>query len=327
MEMRTSCGSSHLILARRSILCLRILVSKLRDVDINPYILNWLNSFISNRKQRVLVDNITTEFIDITRGVPQGTVLGPILFSLMINDIKPFSPSSLLVKFADDITVSIPVRAEDGNIAESEVSSIMEWAEKNQMTLNLNKTWEMLLKSGSLKVPPAPLAIVERKTKLKLLGVTFEDDPVNWDSHIDHELGKASSRMYILRVCRFYGYPKEQLDLLFQSLIISVFTYAIEVWGCCYYDKYLKRIDKLFARAFKSGYCLKKYSICDILATRDGKLRSLQISLYLMIFYRRDILGNYAAGAMIIYYLEFILHILNPLLYIDIFLALSAINS
>ena len=45
---------------------------------------------------------------------------------------------------------------------------------------------EMLLKNGSLKVPPAPLAIVKRKTKLELLGVTIEDDPVNWDSHIDH---------------------------------------------------------------------------------------------------------------------------------------------
>ena len=114
----------------------------------------------------------------------------------------------------DDITVSIPVRAEDSNIAESEVNSIMEWAEKNQMTLYLNKTWEILLKSSSLKVPPAPLAIVERKTKLKLLGVTFEADPVNWHTHIDHVLSRASSRLYILRVCRFYGYPKEQLDLL-----------------------------------------------------------------------------------------------------------------
>ena len=162
--------------------------------------------------------------------------------------------------------------ADNSNIAESEVRSIMKWAEKNQMALNLNKTWEMLLKRGSLKVPPAPLAIVERKTTLKLLGVTFEDDPVNWDSHIDHVLSKASSGLYTLRVCRLYGYPKEQLDLLFQSLIISVFTYAIEVWGCCFYDKYLKRIDKLFARAFKSGYCLKKYSICDILTTRYNKL-------------------------------------------------------
>ena len=172
----------------------RVLFSKLKDVDINPYILNWLISFISNRKQRVVVDNIITEYIDITRGVSQGTVLGPILFSLMINDIKPISPSSLLVKFADDITVSIPVRAEDSNIAESEGNSIMEWAEKNQMTLNLKKTWEMILKSSSQKVPPAPilaLAIVERKTKLKLLGITFEDDPVNWDSHIDHMLSKA----------------------------------------------------------------------------------------------------------------------------------------
>lgn len=91
-------------------------------MDINPYILNWLISFINNRKQRVVVDNITTEFIDITRGVPQGMVLGTISFSLMINDIKPFSSSSLLVKFADDITVNIPVPAEDGNTAESEVS-------------------------------------------------------------------------------------------------------------------------------------------------------------------------------------------------------------
>ena len=54
-----------------------------------------------------MVDNIITEYIDITRGVPQRTVLGPILFSLMINDMKPVSPSSLLVKFVDDITASL----------------------------------------------------------------------------------------------------------------------------------------------------------------------------------------------------------------------------
>ena len=67
------------------------------------------------------------------------------LFSLMINEIKRVSPSNLFVKFADDITVSIPARAEDSNIAESEVSSILKWAEMNQMTLNSNKTWEMPL--------------------------------------------------------------------------------------------------------------------------------------------------------------------------------------
>ena len=150
--------------------------------------------------------------------------------------------------------------------------TIMRCAEKNQMTLNLKKTWEMILNISSPKVPPASLAIVQRKTRLELFDVTFEADPMMWDTHTIYILSKASSRLYILRVCKFYGYPKEQLELLFQSLIISVFTYAIEVWGCCYYDKYLKRIDKLFARAFKSGYCLKKYSICDILTTRNSEL-------------------------------------------------------
>ena len=68
-------------------------------------------------------------------------MLGPILFSLLINDVKPVSSSSLLVKYADDITVSIPVCAEDRNIPELEVNSIMKWAEKNKITLNLSKTW------------------------------------------------------------------------------------------------------------------------------------------------------------------------------------------
>ena len=60
------------------------------------------------------------------------------------------------------------------------------------------------------------------------------------------------------------------MDLLFQSLILSVFTYAIEVWGCAFYSKYLSRIDKLFARCYKLDYCLKQHSILDI--RRDMKL-------------------------------------------------------
>ena len=61
------------------------------------------------------------------------------------------------------------------------------------MTLNLSKTWEMLLKCRSPDVPPAPLAIVDRKTRHRSLGVTFEADPKNWDTHIDRVPRKASS--------------------------------------------------------------------------------------------------------------------------------------
>ena len=96
--------------------------------------------------------------------------------------------------------------------------------------------------------------------------------PVNWGTHIDYLLRKASSRLCIIRICKYHGYSIEKLDLLFQNLILSVFTYAIEVWGCAFYSKYLSRIDKLFARCYKLGYYLKQHSILDIRRNRDMKL-------------------------------------------------------
>ena len=77
------------------------------------------------------------------------------------------------------------------------------------------------------------------------VGVTFQSDPCNWDLHLDNILSKASSRLYILSVCKFYGLPLDHLHLLFTSLILPIFTYAVEVWGCAYYHKYLSCIGRL----------------------------------------------------------------------------------
>ena len=76
----------------------------------------------------------------------------------------------------------------------------------------------------------------------------------------------------------------ENLDLLL-SLILSVFVYAIEVWGCAFYSKYLSRIDKLFSRCYKLGYCLKQHSILDMRRDRDMKLWHTISSTNTAIFY------------------------------------------
>ena len=75
------------------------------------------------------------------------------------------------------------------------------------MQLNFKKTWKILLKGKPTKALPLPLTFIERKPSLKLLGVTSQSDPCysNWDLHLDNILSKASSRLYILSVCNFYG--------------------------------------------------------------------------------------------------------------------------
>ena len=174
-------------------------------------------------------------------------VLGPIVFSFMVNDIKVIAPNqNLPVKFADDITLSIPVKsgASNSNSTANEVQSIVEWTSINRMQLNFTKTWEMLPKGRSTKALPVSLASIERKPSLKLLRVTFQSDPCNWDLHLDNILSKAGSRLYILRVCKFYGLPLDHLYLLFTSLILPIFTYAVQVWGCAYYHKHLSRMHR-----------------------------------------------------------------------------------
>ena len=94
----------------------------------------------------------------------------------------------------------------------------------------------------------------------------------NYDTHFDYMLSKASSRLYILRVCKYYGFSVDYLDLLFKSLILSIFTYALEVWGGAFYNKYLSRIDKFLYRAFKLGYTKVCYSFLNILSEKDRQL-------------------------------------------------------
>ena len=130
-----------------------------------------------------MVDGITTEFIDINRGVPQGTVLGPILFSLMVNDIQLADPRrNLLVKFADDITISVPVSQESTDVTINVVNSIRDWAASNRMTLNLSKTWEMLIHGKTTKPNPQPVPGIERKSWLKLLGIIFIENSKRYHS-------------------------------------------------------------------------------------------------------------------------------------------------
>ena len=91
-----------------------------------------------------MVDGIITNYVDINRGIPQGTVLGPFLFSIMVNDIKTIDKNNELFEFADDMTLEVP-GINGSDTSNMEVNNIVKWSESNRMPLNMNKTWEMVI--------------------------------------------------------------------------------------------------------------------------------------------------------------------------------------
>ena len=162
-------------------------------------------------------------FLPINRGVLQCTIVGPVLFSIMINDIRSRNNSrTLLVKYADDITLST-YRATNYVCAPEEVDSIKKWATENIMFINLTKTKELVIRGRSTAPIPTPLPGIEQVDNIKLLGVTFHHSPNNWDSHFNTLLSKAGKRMDVLRICKKFGYGQENLHYLFDTLIMSLF--------------------------------------------------------------------------------------------------------
>ena len=111
-----------------------LLFEKVKKLPINSCVLNWIVSFLGNRRQRVVVDGIVTEYQSINRGVSQGTVIGPNLFSIMVDGIKKVDSKNEFVKFADDLTLGVS-GTESGDTSRTEFDNVQAWFEENRMPL------------------------------------------------------------------------------------------------------------------------------------------------------------------------------------------------
>ena len=187
-----------------------------------------------------------------------------------------------MTKYADDVTCSIPVGPNVDDYASREVENIKAWVVKNLMKLNLSKTKEIVMKGTTTLPSPDEIVDIKRVLYLKLLGVTYQDSPTNWNKHFDDLMDRALKHMHILRLCKNNGYSISDLHYLFNSLIMSLFIYCIRVWGVAAYSKYLSQIDtfcRLQKRALRFGYIQYVTSIKQIIKDRDLSLWSSIVDL------------------------------------------------
>ena len=129
----------------------RMLINKLEHLNLHPLILNWISSYLSLRNQCVVVNGASSDFVQVISGVPQGSVLGPLLFSIYIDSVTSLNLSSNLVLYADDILLYMPiVNDTDCAALQSDIDKILNWTTANLMSFNSSKCKHMIISRKSL---------------------------------------------------------------------------------------------------------------------------------------------------------------------------------
>ena len=210
----------------------RRLLEKLRYYGVDGKLNRLLGGLLQDRRQRVVVNGSKSSWVPVRSGVPQGTVIGPILFLAYINDIKSGIQSDMRL-FADDSIIYRKINSdEDQRVLSEDLKKLQNWAEKWQMIFKPEKCFVMNItnrRNPSLytySMSDTPLSVVK---SLKYLGI-FIDNNLNFNEHCDKLRKKAHSALAILQRT-LYAAPQNCKKIAYQSLVRPKLEYASTAWN------------------------------------------------------------------------------------------------
>ena len=217
----------------------RILLRKLYAYGIRGTLLKWFESYLTGRTQYVAFNGTNSDTHYVKCGVPQGSILGPLLFILYMNDICSVSKLLFTLLYADDTCVLLSGKDLDDLIAvlNVELISLSVWLKSNKLSLNTQKTFFMVFHRARLKTANCNDLVIDnasitRVNSAKYLGIII-DVKFNWIEHITYIKNKISKAIGIMYKARQY-LNKSSLVNLYYSYVYPYLTYCIEVWGCAY---------------------------------------------------------------------------------------------
>lgn len=232
----------------------KILLHKLHNMGVRGVALSWFESYLSNRKQYIEIENTKSDVKILKHGVPQGSVLGPLLFLVYVNDINTNNDNNTLC-FADDTTIFVS-SANPHELflkANESLNKAYDWFCANKLNLNTKKTNYMIIsphkwnlnQNYALKLGNQSISQI---TSIKFLGINI-DEKLNWTTHLSLVNKRISHSLMAIRQVKYY-LPLSSLRTLYFALIHPHLMYGIIAWGNAK-QTHIKRTQILQKRALR----------------------------------------------------------------------------
>jgi hypothetical protein len=234
-----------------------ILLSKLEFYGIRGIALDWFRDYLRERKQYVSYNGKQSQTLNITCGVPQGSVLGPLLFIIYTNDLPDCINRANTILFADDTTIY--TSSSDiqymYNVMNENLERLTDWFRANKLSLNITKTNYMLFSNASHIKKTQDLQIsgqtIYQVKNTKFLGINI-DDKLKWDVHIKSIKSRISSSLFIMNKIKHFV-PMKSLRTLYYSIVYPYLTYGITLWGSTF-ESQLKKIKVMQKKVVRTIY-------------------------------------------------------------------------
>ena len=252
-----------------------ILLEKLSFYGLDDLSLKWFRSYVSNRQQFVSLNNTDSPLQNILTGVPQGSILGPLLFLIYVNDL-PLSVNCKSIMYADDTCLIHPIKINSNDILanletqttiNNDLQNLYNWLSVNKLSLNVSKTKFMLFHYSQnktvllhipiLKINNIPISYVN---SMKFLGITF-DKNLTFDIHIQQVANKLSKTNGVLSLLKQY-IPQNILKTIYNSLFLPFLNYGVCVWGFGICDRITIIQKKALRNITNSTYLAHTKPLC-----------------------------------------------------------------
>ncbi|KAK3101483.1 hypothetical protein FSP39_003928 [Pinctada imbricata] len=238
----------------------RRLLHKLKSYGICGSLYNWLEDFLNNRKQRVVLNDTHSDWGDVTSGIPQGSVLGPILFLIYINDL-PDVVHNIAKLFADDTKLySVVNNSNQQFTLQEDINKLTDWSNEWLLKFNIDKCKHLHLGRQTNYTYTMAGKEITKINNEKDLGIII-DNELKFQTHICTQVKKANQILGLIK--RSFSYLDEEMFLtLYKSLVRPHLEYGSNIWSVIYKKEAIS-IENVQRRATKLLTNLKDLSYCD----------------------------------------------------------------